>query len=177
MTQPTNPNSNPESQTPSIQEQIDSGIDLQDLNLPSIPQNRVVEWDEGNPLEILQHEALSEYVFRWLNPKMRERNSMEGWQFVSGDLAKAVRRCGIIQALVGGDSNDEMIRNGDLILGWMPREWMEKRKEHYRRINARVRESVEQQQVAETAMKKGSGSRYISKEGRVSSYRGPLSRG
>jgi hypothetical protein len=151
----------------SVSKQIHDGVDVTDLDLPKIPRNEVSQWDAGNPLEILFHESLSDYVFRWLNPRTRERSTMEGWRYVSGDLSIAVRRCGIIQSLIGGDGSDEMIRNGDLVLGWMPREWMDQRKAYYNKINTQIRESVVSQQVAEESMKNGSGSRWISKEGSV----------
>ena len=67
-----------------------------------------------------------------------------------------------------------MIRNGDLILGWMPRAWMEKRRAYYNRINAEIRESINTQTVAAGAMKNGSGSKFINPYGDVRTYTGPV---
>lgn len=160
-------------QEPNVAAQVKSGVDLSDLELPKIPDNHVVSFDDVSPMTIIQVEELSDFAFRWLNPRARERGSMEGWQFVQGDLAKAVRRLGVVPALVGGDTGgDDLIRNGDLILGWMPRSWVNAYKAQARKKNERVREAMETQKVAEDAMRQGSGKKYLSKIGSVDIRRG-----
>lgn len=162
MTQPT---------VPSVKEQIQSGIDLSDLKLPGAPSVGVSQWEETSPLTVEDHELLREYVFRWINLKHRERAGLGGWQVVTGDLATAVRRCGVVTALVGGDEDGSEILNGDLVLAWMPRTIADKRNLFYQEKRQRIREAViEQGQVDDDI----ASSRFLKKEGRVERYSGPL---
>ena len=157
-----------------VAEQVGSGISIRDLELPKVPTNEVFIWENENPLHIGGHELLSQYVFRWLYPKGREKKSMAGWQYVAGDMAAAVRRCGIIPSLIGGDGDDENIRSGDLILGWMHKAQADAKKIYYQKKSNEARQAAEEQVESARQMKSGPGGKYIQQYGEVTSHFGPL---
>jgi hypothetical protein len=167
----------PPSTKEQIRTQVNSNVDLSDLELPDLPAVEVVSWGDMQPMRILNHEMLANYVFRWCVPKTREKIGWENWQRVTGDLAEAVRRCGIIPGLVGGDhSVDGLIHNGDAILCYVPAKFAERRKIHYEELNNSIMEGIVNQSDARDKLqvRNRRGVQYLTDDGDIQIYRGRL---
>jgi len=93
---------------------------------------------------------VSHLVFRWLNPELRARNGMQGWQWVKGELAAYVRKHDIVREAVGGGSGTSLITTGDLVLAFMPKHLYQARKEYIRTKTRQDFESVQNQDLAKS---------------------------